>query len=199
MSEAQRLRNLATFEILDSGPEEAFDRLTRLAADLFNAPMARITFVDADEREWIKSRVGFATASVLRDGGFCARAIELAPGAVLVVERPDEDERHRDNPLVALEPRVKFYAGAVLTSPDGYNLGTLSIMDDRQRPPLSAAETERLQALAQICVDTLELRRVSRRASEGERALELVERLAVAGRRAGAAWPAPVGRVRRVS
>ncbi|WP_293675982.1 GAF domain-containing protein [uncultured Phenylobacterium sp.] len=199
MSEAERLHNLASFEILDSGPEEAFDRLTRLAAEIFDAPISRITFVDADEREWIKSRVGFPTASVIRDGGFCARAIGLPAGSVLVVDRPEEDERHRDNPLVAQEPGVRFYAGAVLTSPDGHNLGTLSIMDDRRRPPLGAAEIGRLRTLAQVCVDALELRRVSRRASEGQRALELVERLAVAGRLAGTAWPAPVGRVRRVS
>ena len=197
VSEKDRLNRLYAYEILDTVPEAPFDRLVRLTAELFDAPIALITFIDED-RQWFKARRGLAAAVTPREGSFCSAAIALEPREVLVVEEAASDPRFRDNPLVTGPTRARFYAGAVLSSPDGHNLGTLAILDDRTRPPLTAAETARLKALAEIVVDTLELRRVTRRAAETQRALELVERLAVAGRIAGMTWPAEALPLRRV-
>ena len=177
MSESARRKILSSYEVLGQPQAPALDRLTRLAADLFDAPIVRFAFDAADP--------------------FCAEAIAMAARTVVVVEDVTRDPRFCDSPLVAGEPRVRFYAAAVLTNPDGVNLGALCILDDRVRPPLTAAETERLGALADLAVDALELRRVTRRDAETERGLELVERLAVAGRKAETAWPAGVSRVRR--
>ena len=177
VSEAARLKILSSYEVLDQAQGPALERLTRLAADLFDAAIVRFAFDAADP--------------------FCAQALAMAPGAVLVVEDVTEDDRFQGSPLVAGEARIRFYAGAVLTNPDGLNLGALCVLDDRVRPPLTAAETERLSILAGMAVDALELRRVTRRNAETERGLELVERLAVAGRKAETAWPAGVNRLRR--
>lgn len=197
MCEQDRLNRLYSYEILDTAPEGSFDRLARLAAELFDAPIAVISFVDED-RTWFKARRGLAAAVAPREGSFCAATIALEAGGVLGVQAADADPRFSANPLVAEPTRICFYAGAVLTSPDGFNLGTLAILDDRTRPPLTAAETARLKALAEVVVDTLELRRMTRRAAETQRALELVERLAVAGRMAGISWPSEALPLRRV-
>jgi GAF domain-containing protein len=197
VSEQDRLHRLASYEVVDTVSEAPFDRLARLAAELFDAPIALITFVDED-RQWFKARRGLADPVAPREGSFCSHAIALERGEVLVVDDATNDPRFRENALVHGPAQVRFYAGAVLTSPEGHNLGTLCVMDDRTRPPLTAAETARLRALAEIVVDTLELRRVTRRASETQRALELVERLAVAGRKAGIGWPAEALPLRRV-
>lgn len=174
---SERLRRLLSYEILDAEPAPALDRLTRLAADLFDAPVVRFAFDPADP--------------------FCAHPIAMDAGVVLVVEDVTQDERFRDSPLVTGEARVRFCAAAVLTTPDGLNLGALCILDDRVRPPLTAAETERLNTLAGMAVDALELRRMTRRTAETERGLELVERLAEAGRKAETGWPAAISRLRR--
>lgn len=197
VSEQDRLHRLASYEILDTAPEAPFDRLARLAAELFDAPIALISFVD-EERQWFKARRGLAETAAPRAGSFCDQALRLERGGVLVVAEVADDPRFAGNALVSGPTGVRFYAGAVLTSPEGENLGTLCVMDDRTRPPLTAAETARLKALADIVMDTLELRRMTRRASETQRALELVERLAVAGRKAGIGWPAEALPLRRV-
>lgn len=177
VSESDRLKSLSSYEVLDPARAPTLDRLTRLTADLFDAPIVRFAFDAADP--------------------FCAQALALDAGAVLVVEDITGDDRFADGPLVAGEAHVRFYAGAVLTNPAGVNLGALCVLDDRVRPPLTAAETERLVALAAMAVDALELRRMTRRTAEGERGLELVERLAVAGRKAGVAGPVGLSRLRR--
>ena len=175
MSETERLLALEAMEILDSGPEEAFDRVTRLAADLFDAPMAAITFVDAD-REWFKSRLNLPPAETSpRAGSFSDRAVAHAPGSVVEDPRPD-----------------RFQAGALLSSRDGHNLGVLSIIDDRPRPPLTALETRRLQTLAAFVMDAVELRRGRRHAADVQHTLDLLERVV-----RGSAEPAPVAESHR--
>ena len=179
-SEEARLRALESYGVLDTAPEEAFDRLTQLAADLFDAPMALVSLIDA-ERQWFKSRHGVEAESTPRSMAFCAHAIDLDAGDALVVPDATVDPRFRDNPLVTGEPNVRFYAGAVLTGTDGFNLGTLCVIDDKSRPPPSPAALRRLKTLAGMVVDELELRRASRIAAEKTRLLDMDERLSGLG------------------
>ena len=133
LAEEARLRALESYSVLDTAPEEAFDRLTQLAADLFDAPMAMVSLIDA-ERQWFKSHHGVEADSTPRSVSFCAHAIELDAGEAMVVPDATSDPRFADNPLVMGTPNIRFYAGAVLTSSDGYNLGTLCVIDNKARP-----------------------------------------------------------------
>jgi PAS domain S-box-containing protein len=173
-SEAARLAALADYGVLDTPPEEAFDRLTRLACDLFDAPIALVTLVDQD-RQWFKSRRGVHIDQTPRSWAFCAHAIEQAAGSTMVVEDTRADPRFVRNPFVASEAGFRFYMGAVLTDADGHNLGTLCVIDHKPRPAPSPADIERLKSLAAIVVDELALRRASRAALERQHLLELAE------------------------
>jgi signal transduction histidine kinase len=159
--EAARLSALYDYEVLDTGPEEAFDRLSALAADLFDAPIALVSLVDV-ERQWFKTRVGLEASSTPRKVSFCAHAIEGGAGETFVVEDATRDDRFRHNPLVTGDPNIRFYAGAVLTTPAGFNLGTICVIDAKPRPSPDALQLARLQKLANIVVDELELRRAMR-------------------------------------
>ena len=142
--EASRLAALRALAILDTPPEERFDRFTRLAAFLFEVPVALISFVDED-RQWFKSCYGLEACESSRETSFCAHAI-LA-GSLLVVPDALQDVRFSDNPLVTSGPRVRFYAGAPIRSPDGHLVGTLCIIDIRPRD-LSQRERDILVDLA---------------------------------------------------
>jgi PAS domain S-box-containing protein len=180
MRETARLGRLLDYDVLDTAPEHSFDRLTRLAAELFDAPIALVSLIDA-ERQWFKSRHGLDATETPRDQAFCAHAIDLEARGALVVADATLDPRFLDNPLVTGDPKIRFYAGAVLTSPEGFNLGTLCVIDTKSRPAPSAKEVERLKILAGIVVDELELRRATRSADEKRRQLELAERMASLG------------------
>ena len=142
--EAQRLAALKALGVLDTPPEDRFDRSTRLAAALFNVPVALVSLVDAD-RQWFKSCFGVEICETPRETSFCAHAI--AARSMLVIPDALADERFRDNPMVASGPRVRFYAGAPLRTPDGHLVGTLCILDVRPRD-LSEAERGLLMDLA---------------------------------------------------
>jgi PAS domain S-box-containing protein len=175
-SEQSRLATLKGYGVLDTLPEPAFDRLTRLAAELFDAPIALVSLID-DERQWFKSRFGIDAQSTPRSWAFCAHAIEQAPGSVFVVEDATADARFCDNPLVIGDPDIRFYAGALLTAPDGSNLGTLCVIDRHVRERPSERDLRRLNTLAQIVVDEMELCRVMRLAEEEARLLAMAERM----------------------
>jgi PAS domain S-box-containing protein len=179
-AEARRLAALLDFEVLDTPAEPAFDRLTALAADLFDAPIALISLIDS-ERQWFKSRVGLDAASTPRSQAFCAHAIEMGRDATLVVEDATHDPRFADNPLVTGGPQIRFYAGATLTTPDGHNLGTLCVIDDKPRPAPSPKDLARLQNLARIVVGELESARAQRHAEARRLMLELVEHISGVG------------------
>jgi len=153
--EPARLAALARYRVLDTQAEAAFDRLTTLASRLFHVPIALVSLVDSD-RQWFKARLGIGVPETPRDVAFCAHAI-LADGVCLV---PDtrQDKRFAGNPLVVGEPRIRFYAGAPLVTPDGHRLGTLCIIDTVPRYDFSEADRENLSHLAAIAVDELELR-----------------------------------------
>jgi PAS domain S-box-containing protein len=173
-NEARRIRELQGYGILDTSPDVAFDRVTRLASDLFDAPMAMVSLID-EERQWFKSRMGVDAWSTPREWSFCSHAIEMGPDAVMVVEDATLDPRFVANPLVTAERGIRFYVGAVLTSPQGFNLGTLCIIDTQPRPRPTERELERLRVLARIVVDEMDHVRVSRVRGEQARLLRLAE------------------------
>jgi phosphoribosyl 1,2-cyclic phosphodiesterase/CheY-like chemotaxis protein len=128
--EDRRLRALHDTGLLDTEPEERFDRFTRIAAALFDVPIALVSLVDKD-RQWFKSRQGTDMTQTDRDKAFCAHVI--LGNDVMQVPDALVDERFADNPLVTSEPRVRFYAGAPLSLGDGSPVGTLCVIDHRAR------------------------------------------------------------------
>lgn len=126
----RRLRALREMLILDTPPEERFDRVVRFAAEEFDMPMVLVSLVDA-KRQWFKARVGLDACETDRDASFCGHAI-LQP-QMMIVEDATRDERFHDNPLVVGAPYVRFYAGAPLQLPGGEIVGTLCMIDRRPR------------------------------------------------------------------
>ncbi len=124
------MRALHALNILDTPPEERFDRVTRLAQRIFDVPIALVSLVDT-KRQWFKSRRGLEAEETSRDISFCGHAI-LGHDA-LVVEDASLDERFSRNPLVTADPRIRFYAGQPLSSADGSKLGTLCLIDRKPR------------------------------------------------------------------
>ncbi len=144
--EDQRLATLRALALLDTAPNEHFDRVTRLVQALFDVPIAVVTFLD-DDRQWFKSHPGLSVSETSREIAFCAHTI-AAPD-VLVVPDTREDPRFVGNPLVTGEPFARFYAGCPLVAADGSRIGTLAMIDRRPRA-LSVAQTELLRGLAAI-------------------------------------------------
>ena len=129
--ESRRLAALQKLTILDTEPEERFDRITRLAAAMFNVPFALVCLVDRN-RQWFKSCYGIeGVCETSREVAFCSHAI--LGQEVLVVPDAFLDPRFADNPQVTDEPRIRFYAGCPLTLSDGSRVGTLCVLDIRPR------------------------------------------------------------------
>ena len=128
--EAKRLATLRSLGVLDTAPEEKFDRVTRLAKRLFDVQIALVSLVDSN-RQWFKSRQGLEATETSREISFCGHAI--LRDEVLVVDDALEDERFHDNPLVTGDPKIRFYAGYPLQAPDGAKLGTLCLIDSEPR------------------------------------------------------------------
>jgi len=145
-NETRRLRALQALEILDTAPEERFDRVTTLCARLFGTQGAAITLIDAD-RQWAKSLVGGEPGAidVPREQSFCSVALDHADG--LVVEDASTDPRFADNPLVTSEPNLRFYAGQRLQAPGGQAVGALCIFGNEPRT-LSDEDRNLLRDLA---------------------------------------------------
>ena len=180
LDETARLEALRALGVMDTASEERFDRITALASDLFDAPMALVSLVD-DHRQWFKSRVGLDACSTDRSLAFCAHAIEMGPHAVMVVEDATLDPRFANNPLVTKAPDIRFYMGATLTTADGFNLGTLCVIDTKPRPTPSERDQRRLRQLAQVVVDELLLGQVARHAAEKQTLLDMAEGMSGVG------------------
>lgn len=161
-NEAPRLQALRVRGMLDTPAEERFDRLTRLAQRLFGVKIALISLIDA-ERQWFKSRQGLDVCETARDISFCGHAILASE----LFEVPDatQDARFADNPLVTDAPHIRFYAGAPLSSSDGFRLGTLCIIDTQPRQ-LSARDRGMLRDLADLVETEIAL---SEQRSQSER------------------------------
>ena len=129
-NEKTRLETLRALKILDSDPEERFDRLTRLAKRLFGSSIALISLVDAD-RQWFKSSFGLEVKETTRELSFCGHAI--LGDEIFEVSDALLDNRFADNPLVTDSPNIRFYAGCPLTVANGSKLGTLCILDQEPR------------------------------------------------------------------
>ncbi len=180
-SENDRIAVLRQYAVLDTAPDDRFDRLTALAAELFEAPIALVSLIDTD-RQWFKSRVGTKASQAPREWAFCDHAIRLDVGDTLVVEDATVDPRFSSNPLVTGEANIRFYAGAPLTTPSGHNLGTLCVIDRVPRARPSEASLGRLRTLARIVVDELELGKSRLAVAEQRRLLDLAEEMSGVGR-----------------
>jgi|GraSoiStandDraft_4_1057263.scaffolds.fasta_scaffold620533_2 two-component system cell cycle sensor histidine kinase/response regulator CckA len=154
-NEKKRLKVLWQYELLDTVPEEVFDDLTELAARICEAPIAMITLVD-EKRQWFKAKVGVTVNETSRDISFCARAIEQSE--LFIIPDASADARFAENPLVTSDPKIRFYAGAPLITPDGYALGTLCVIDKIPRE-LGVDQKHALRVLARLVMTQLELRR----------------------------------------
>jgi diguanylate cyclase (GGDEF)-like protein len=152
--EEARLQALYRYEILDTQPEEAFDRITRLAKTVLDVPVVMVSLIDK-HRQWFKSRQGIAVAETPRDISFCTHTIRST--RPFIVPDTHADPRFAQSPLVVGEPYVRFYVGVPLQSRDGYNIGALCAIDTKVRT-LSPEKIGLLQDLGHLVVDELELR-----------------------------------------
>ena len=126
----RRLQALHELLILDTPPEQRFDRIVAFASEEFDVPIALVSLVDR-HRQWFKARVGLAACETGRDISFCGHAV--AAHATLLVPDTHADPRFADNPLVLGPPHIRFYAGAPLVLPAGAAIGTLCLIDTRPR------------------------------------------------------------------
>ena len=158
--EAGRIAAVRRYDVLDSPPDGAFERVTALAARLLDVPIAIVSIVDAD-RIWFKSHHGLDATQIDRSPGLCASAI-LHDGPWVLADA-STDARALSNPLVAGEFGLRFYAGVPLTTHDGFNLGTLCVID-REPRETTDDQLATLADLAALVMDELELRLSSRKA-----------------------------------
>ena len=166
--ETERLAAVRRYAILDTPRDGAFDRITRLASLFLGMPIAIVSIVDHD-RIWFKSTEGLnGVEQIDREPGLCASAI--LGHETWVIEDAAVDPRALANPLVSGEFGLRFYAGSPLTTHDGYNLGTLCVID-RQPREISDQQIAVLDDLAALVVDALELRLTARQ--QARRATEL--------------------------
>ncbi len=156
-NEKRRLEVLGEYGILDTPPEEVFDEIVRLVARLCDAPMAAMAMVD-DRRLWLKARTGIDLPEVPREFSFCGHAIRQQN--LFEICNATEDERFVKNPFVAESPRIRFYAGVPLVSPEGFPIGTLHVLDQKPRE-LTEDHREVLQVFARDIMAHLNLRRLS--------------------------------------
>lgn len=169
LKEHQRVQALRAYDILDSEIEEAYDSLTRIAAQVCGTQMSVISFID-EKRQWFKSHYGIDAKETPREVSFCTHAI-LKPDEVMEVKNATKDDRFKENPLVTGNPNIRFYAGAPLVSPEGYALGTICVIDEIPGQ-LSDFQKDVLQSLSRQAVIMLELRKKSKLLIEQKRQLE---------------------------
>jgi signal transduction histidine kinase/ActR/RegA family two-component response regulator len=166
-NEDERIAALHRYEILDTLPEQAFDRITRLASTILGAPISLISLVDS-QRQWFKSRHGIDVHETPRDAAFCAYVVQT--NNVLVINNASEDMRFCSNPLVTGAPHIRFYAGAPLTTADGFTLGSLCVIDHKPHDDITERELGILRDLAALAVDEIEIRSISQHAQKATEA-----------------------------
>jgi GAF domain-containing protein len=154
-AEAARVAALDRYAILDSEPEEAFDDLVILAAQVCRTPMAMLSLLD-DHRQWFKSKVGVQIRETPKDVSICAHAIKQ--NDLFIVGDTQLDPRFRESPLVVGEPHIRFYAGEPLVNEEGYALGTLCVVD-REPRVLDEDQKIALKALGRLALRQMELRK----------------------------------------
>lgn len=157
-NEEARIRSLHDHNLLDTGPEQVYDDITRLASEICGVPISLLTLVD-ENRQWFKSKLGIQDSETTRELSFCAHAI-INPEEVFIVPDARYDERFHDNPYTVGEPKVVFYAGVPVTDGKGNALGTLCVIDNRPRN-LAEGKIESLKILAKFVGVQFELRRLN--------------------------------------
>lgn len=162
--EKRRMAAVKSADILDTAPESDYDDLVRLASLIFNVPISTVTIVDS-HRQWFKAAVGLSIKETDRAISFCTHVVDKNQS--LVVEDTTLDPRFANNPLVANEPLLGFYAGIPLYTSDNNAIGTFCIMDKTPRK-LSATELETLEILANQAMKLLELRIERKKLRESE-------------------------------
>ena len=155
--EQDRLRALAEYRILGTQPENCYDDITKIACLTCKTPVALMSLVDAD-KQWFKSKVGFDTQETPRDWSFCSHAI--LSSEPLIIEDATLDKRFMENPLVVKEPKIRFYAGFPLRTPDDQKIGTVCVID-REPGGLCQEQIFVMEALSRQVVILLELRKRS--------------------------------------
>ena len=168
-AERLRLDTFREYRIMDTPPEAAFDRVTKMVADLYGVPIALVSLVD-DCRQWFKSAYGLDATETPREMSFCQYVI--AEDRPVVVTDVLGDPRFRDNPLVTGDPYIRFYAGVPLRAYNGAILGSLCLIDRAERAAPDQSELARLEDFAGIVMAEADLRRVVAERDEAQRMLE---------------------------
>ena len=150
IDETARLMSLHSLRVLDTPSEGRYDRLTRMAQRLFGVKIALVSLVDTN-RQWFKSKQGLDACETSRAISFCGHAI--LSRETLVINDASKDPRFADNPLVTGDPHIRFYAGCPIRDPNGFNVGTLCLIDPEPRE-MSADD---LDALSEQLVETAKL------------------------------------------
>ena len=154
----KRQTTLESYGLLDTEPEAVFDKITRLATDIFDVPVALISLMDFDnERQWFKSCHGLDTRQSDLSTSFCLHAV--LSDTTLVVPNALQDDIFKDYSLVQDDPHMRFYAGAPLHTPEGVAIGALALIDFEPREALSETQVTMLETLASVVVDEILLRR----------------------------------------
>jgi len=152
--ESARLEALERYDVLDTPPEAAFDRITRLTKKLYGVPVAIVSFIDG-HRQWYKASTGLAINEVAREQTFCQHII--ADERPLVVQDATKDPKFQHHPFVVNDPNIRFYAGVPIKTHDGHNIGTLCIVDTVPHD-FSSGEIAVMEDLAHVVMEALELR-----------------------------------------
>jgi PAS domain S-box-containing protein len=171
LNEAERLEALKRYYILDTKEDEAFDKLTRLAALICGTPISLVSLLDA-ERQWFKSRVGMPLKQTPKEISFCQHAIQQE--TLFEVTDATIDDRFKHSPLVTDDPNIRFYAGYQLIDQQGYALGTLCVMDTKLRV-LTKEQKEALQLLGESAIELIEQQRKNQELAEFEKIFQQSE------------------------
>lgn len=166
--EQDRLKKLLEYQILDTPEEADFDELVKLASSICNTPISLVSLID-DKRQWFKAHVGLAVRETAREISFCQNAI--LTNELYIVEDAAHDKRYANNPLVTGDPNIGFYAGMPLTTDDGFNLGTICVIDKEPRI-LNSQQQEALKIIAKQVIKLLELKLSVLREKETSKQLE---------------------------
>ena len=156
-NELKRIASLYAMDVLDTPPEERFDKLTKSATLIFHVPISTLTLIDAN-REWFKSCQGLSKTEGDRAISFCGHA--LVENEILIIPDTLKDERFADNPMVIGEPYVRFYAGVPIINKDGQRIGVFCIKDTKPRK-FSKEDEEVLEGLANWAELEINLRNLS--------------------------------------
>ncbi|HEX7874939.1 MAG TPA: GAF domain-containing protein [Sphingobium sp.] len=167
IKEQLRLAALHSYHVLDTKPEPLFDDMVRDLARMARVPISLISLVDA-ERQWFKARHGLDVAETDRRISFCTVAVDQADD-FLIVPDARRDPRFADSPLVTGAPNIRFYAGRVLRTPLGQNMGTINIIDTRPRNELSESIKEMMTAYSLQVIATFDRHRADRIFSDARR------------------------------